>query len=99
MLDKNVFNQPEFIEYINANYYAVKFNAEGNETIDFEGKKYANPNFDPNKSGRNGTHEFTIKLKVRGYPSMYIFDINAQNSKVIVGYKSSEAILSELKNG
>ena len=31
MLDKNTFQNPDVVEYVNENYYAVKFNAEGNK--------------------------------------------------------------------
>ena len=29
MLDKNTFQNADVVKYVNANYYAVKFNAEG----------------------------------------------------------------------
>ena len=38
MLDKETFQDVEVIDYINKNYYAVKFNAEGNTTVNFKGK-------------------------------------------------------------
>ena len=43
MLDRNTFKNPDVIEYINANYYAVKFNAEGDETVNFKDKTYLTP--------------------------------------------------------
>ena len=33
MLDKNTFQNKDVADYINKNYYAVKFNAEGNDEI------------------------------------------------------------------
>ena len=33
MLDKNTFHNADVVKYVNANYYAVKFNAEGNESV------------------------------------------------------------------
>ncbi len=35
LMDKNTFSNPEIVDYINNNYYAVKFNAEGNEKVKF----------------------------------------------------------------
>ena len=43
MLDKNTFQTKEVSEYINANYYAVKFNGEGNTTLNYKGRKFSNP--------------------------------------------------------
>ena len=52
------------IKYVNENYYAVKFNAEGNEKIEFQGYEFSNPNFDPAKTRRrNSSHEFTRALR------------------------------------
>ena len=50
MLDKNTFGNKSVANYINAHYYAVKFNAEGNEILTFKGKRYENPNYDPKKA-------------------------------------------------
>jgi len=35
LMDKNTFSNPEIVDFINKNYYAVKFNAEGNQTVSF----------------------------------------------------------------
>jgi thioredoxin-related protein len=97
MLDKNTFQTKEVADFINATYYPVKFNAEGNTEVNFKGKKYSNPGFDASRKGRNSTHEFTAFLKVEGYPSMYVLDKKADIAKVIVGYYQPEQLLSELK--
>ena len=98
MLDKNTFQTKEFSEFINANYYAVKFNGEGNTEVNYKGKKYSNPSYDPNRKGRNSMHEFTGFLKVEGYPSMYVLDKSGEIAKVIVGYYQTEQLLTELKS-
>ena len=98
MLDKNTFQTKEFSEFINANYYAVKFNGEGNTEVNYKGIKYSNPGYDPNRKGRNSMHEFTGFLKVEGYPSMYVLDRSGEIAKVIVGYYQTEQLLTELKS-
>ena len=35
LLEKNTFQNPDVSRYISENYYAVKFNAEGTEEIEF----------------------------------------------------------------
>lgn len=96
MLDKNTFTDPNVIEHINKNYYAVKFNAEGNEEISYKGKNFSNPGFNENRKGRNATHEFTMFLRIPGYPSMVIFNEQSEVSNVIVGYNAPTQLLERL---
>jgi thioredoxin-related protein len=96
MLDAQVFNQPQFIELINKNYYAVKFNGEGNEAVNFKGVKYSNPGYDPSRSGRNAMHEFTGFLQVKGYPSLYVLNEKGDQQNVIVGFRTADQLIAEL---
>jgi thioredoxin-related protein len=96
MLDKNTFQTTEVSEYINKNFYAVKFNGEGNEVVNHQGKKYTNPNFNPEKKGRNSIHQFTEFLKLEGYPSMFVVDAKGKILKVIVGYYQPTQLIEEL---
>ena len=50
MLDKNTFTNKDLITFVNANYYAVKFNAEGNESVNYKNRLFENPNYDPAKA-------------------------------------------------
>jgi len=97
MLDKNTFQTKEFSEYISKNYYAVKFNAEGNSEVTYKGVKYTNPKFDATRKGRNAVHDFTMYLKVQGYPSMYILDSKGEVKSPIVGYHTPEQLLPLIK--
>jgi thioredoxin-related protein len=75
----------------------VKFNAEGNEKITFNKKKYSNPDFVAGQKGRNGTHQFTNFLNLEGYPTMIILDKKGAISKNVVGYRTAEQLLAEIK--
>jgi len=97
MLDQNTFHDPEVVKYISDNYYAVKFNAEGNSEVTYKGKKYTNPQYDANRKGRNGMHEFTGFLGVRAYPSMMVFDAKGEVKAPIVGYYQPAQLLEALK--
>ena len=97
MLDKNTFQAPDVAAYVNANYYAVKFNAEGNSEVNYKGQKFTNPNHDPGRAGRNSVHEFTMLLKVQGYPSMFIIDSKGELKAPIVGYRTPEQLLPLIK--
>lgn len=96
MLDKNTFSDAAIVDIVSKNYYAVKFNAEGNETINFNGVKYTNPKYVVGKTGRNGMHEFTSYLKVKGYPTMYIFEASGEIKSNILGYRTAEQLKAEI---
>lgn len=96
MLDKNTFVDAAIVEIVSKNYYAVKFNAEGNGSMTYKGIKYANPNYNADKKGRNSVHEFTSFLKVQGYPTMYIFDSNGEVKSNILGYRTAEQLKAEI---
>ena len=97
MLDQNTFQDKAISDYLTANYYAVKFNAEGNSSITYRGVIYTNPGFDSNRKGRNSAHDFTKFLKVAGYPSMYIIDKRGEVQEPIVGYRTPDELLPILK--
>jgi thioredoxin-related protein len=44
VMDKETYGNDNVVSYINENYYAVKFNAESKEAVEFAGKKY---NYNP----------------------------------------------------
>lgn len=97
MLDKNTFHDASVVSFINDNYYAVKFNAEGNSVVNYKGKKYSNPQFVADRKGRNAIHEFTLFLKVQAYPSMMVFDAKGEVKEPIVGYHTPQQLLEVLK--
>ena len=102
LLDRNTFQNPDVARYISEFYYAVKFNAEGTEKIQFFEKTFANPNHDPNRKGRNATHQFTQFLGVRGYPTIVFLSENGDPIMPVVGYKTPqqlELFLKMIKQG
>lgn len=99
MLDQQTFNVSSVAAHLNRYFYAVKFNAEGNEEVTFNKKKYKNPNYDPAKANtRNSSHELVANLKVKGYPSMFIIDEKGQVKQEIVGFRPADELTQELIN-
>ena len=93
LMDKNTFGNPDIIRIINENYYAVKFNAEGNETVKFMDKVFTNPNFDSTKTQRrNSSHQFTRFLGVSAYPSTLFFDSDMNYLTPVRGYLNPKQI-------
>ncbi len=102
LLDKNTFQNPDVSSYISEHYYAVKFNAEGQEEINFYDQKFSNPNYDIDRKGRNATHQFTQFLGVKGYPTMVFLSENGAPIMPLVGYQKPrqlELFLKMIKQG
>ena len=102
LLDKKTFGNPDVSRYIYQNFYAVKFNAEGNEEIFFYDKKYLNTNYNPNRKGRNSTHDFTKFLGIRGYPTIVFFSEDGDPIMPLTGYfnvRQIEPYLKMIKRG
>lgn len=98
MLDKNTFANKDLVKYVNDKFYAVKFNAEGNEKVTYKEHTYSNPDYDPNKATtRNSVHEFTMALGVRAYPTMIIFDEKGDLLFPITGYYSASQLEPMIK--
>ncbi|MBK7959044.1 MAG: DUF255 domain-containing protein [Bacteroidetes bacterium] len=82
-MDKATYENPKIIANINKNYYAVKFNAEREEDVEYMGKMYKMP-----QTGGRATHELAVYM-LQGqmsYPSTLI--LNDDNSIIqnIPGY-------------
>jgi len=98
MLDKNTFQNQDVADYVNAHYYAVKFNAEGNEVINYNGKVYKNPNYNPKLANkRNSAHELARYFQVQAYPTIVFLDEKANVIFPLRGYKTPQKIEIYLK--
>ncbi len=97
LLDRNTFTNKDVINYLNKNFYSVKFNAEGTEEVTYNGFTYTNPRYQEGRKGRNGTHQFTSALKVTGYPSLAYFDENGKFIQAVAGYRTPQQLEIFLK--
>lgn len=87
-MDAGTFSNKEVVDYINENFYAVKFDAETKRTVTFAGHTFET-------EGR--TNGLAIALKVSGYPTTVYFD---EELKLVVqrpGYLNAKEMLSMLK--
>jgi thioredoxin-related protein len=86
-MDATTFTNPEIINYINNNYYAVKFDAETKENIKLNGKEYK---FVP--SGSRGYNELAAEI-MRGqmsYPTTVYMNENLEVIFPVPGYMSAQ---------
>lgn len=82
-MDKETFQNPMIAEYINANYIAIKFNAEQRGDIEFMGETYKWV-----KGGRKGYHTLATNLtKGRlSYPTVVFMDEDKKVIQAIPGF-------------
>jgi thioredoxin-related protein len=93
-MDASTFTNPVIVEYMNENFYAVKFNAERKDTVAFKGKDYYNTN----PAGSRASHQLAQELLAgrMSYPSYIFLDESANKMTVVPGYRKApefEAIL------
>lgn len=90
-MDATTYTDPEVIKYLNKNYYAVRLDAETNETFYFNGHEFRKSN--PGEKG--STNELASSL-LDGkllYPTTIYFDEKFQRLSVAPGYVSAQDLL------
>lgn len=97
MMMANTFTNPDLIDYVNKNFYAVKFDAESPDAITFKGTTYDNPDYDPNRRGRNGVHKFSRFMRVQAYPTIVYLDEDLNLLTADAGYKTPQQLELFLK--
>jgi thioredoxin-related protein len=86
-MDKNTFQHPQISKELAKNYYAVKFNAEQKENIEFAGQTFKFV-----AQGKRGYHEFAIALTNNklSYPTVVFLDEKLQMIQPIPGYQEAK---------
>jgi len=94
VMDKQTFTNPEVVDYLNANFHVVKFNAEQKADIQLKGKTYKWVN-----SGRRGVNMLAHELLNGrlGYPSLVYLDGNLNKIRSSPGFKKPDQLLAELR--
>lgn len=93
-MDETTFSDPAVAQYLNDNYYPVKFNAEQQDDIVFNNKTYSF-----RKNGARGYHELAAELlnSRLSFPTVVFMDEGLQVIQPIPGYLEAlklEAILN-----
>lgn len=97
MMNQTTFQDPTVVEYVNKNYYAIKFDAEGPKTVEFKGSIFKNEGYDPNKTGRNSTHDLTRAIApVNGriaYPTIVYMNEDFQIVTPVQGFQKTPQLM------
>jgi len=88
-MEKDTYSKEELAKYINKNFYAVKFNAEQKESIEFDGHTFKFV-----ASGRRGVHELAAALTNNklSYPTTVFMDEENRIIQPIAGYLDAKAM-------
>jgi thioredoxin-related protein len=85
-------------DYVNKNYYAVKFNGEGNDVITFNGNTFKNPGYQASRANsRNSAHQLASYLQISAYPTIVFFDEKGAVIAPIRGYQTPPQLELYLK--
>jgi thioredoxin-related protein len=89
-MDKDTFQNPEVSKYMQENFYMVKFDAEGKEPIEFDGKT-----FEYVPSGRRGYHQLAAALLNNrlSYPTVVFLDENMKMLSPVPGYQKVQPFM------
>lgn len=90
-MDATTFMDDKVATYMNANFYAVKFNAESKDTVKFRGTNFV---FKPEFK----SHELAISMmnKQMSYPTYIFLDETFNLLAPVQGYMAAESIMPVL---
>ena len=93
-MDQSTFKDSAVVATMNANFYAVKLNAEQKESIFWRDME-----FKWIEGGRNGFNSLALELLDRqmSFPSFVMLDKEFARISISPGYKEPPALLKELK--
>ncbi|MEM6641538.1 MAG: DUF255 domain-containing protein [Bacteroidota bacterium] len=94
VMDRETYGQADIAEYINKNFYPVKFNAEQKASVSFRGHT-----FNYVSQGRRGVHELAAALTSNrlSYPTTVFLDEELRILQPIPGYLRPEQMDPILK--
>lgn len=91
-MEKDTYGNGKVAAYINEHYYAVKFNAESKETVDFNGKKYGY-----NSSMKTNDLALLLSFGDRSYPNTIFLGSLNERPAPLAGYLKPKEIEAPLR--
>lgn len=85
VMERNTFSNPDVIEYVNKNYYAVRLNAEGKKEVSLG-------DFTTTEQG------VASAFNVNSYPTIVFLEKDFKTFTPQPGYREPQQFLSDLKN-
>ncbi len=91
-LDATTYKDSKVVDYINKNFYAVKFNAEMKDNLTFNGTSYS---YDATK--RVNTLSQILMANSTGYPTTTFLDEKLNVLSAVPGYQNADMMQNILK--
>ncbi|MCX8524167.1 thioredoxin fold domain-containing protein [Chryseobacterium formosus] len=91
IMDKKTYGHAVISEFLNENYYPVKFDAEDKRTFEIFGRKFSNENTS-HKRGKNSLHEFTQFMNVNAVPTTVFLDETGRPITMLQGELSAKEL-------
>ncbi len=94
-MDQSTFQDPDVINMLNEHFYAIKFDAEQKNPIDFMGHTFEYESL----SGTRGVHMLAYSLTAGelAYPTFIMLDEDIARIRVSPGFKDTKEVLKELE--
>jgi len=90
-MDKSTFNNPTIAQLINEHFYAVKFDSDSNDTVNFSGRIFSNPDYN-DKKVKTGLHQFAKFMNISTIPTMVFLDEKAMPITNLMGALSAKDV-------
>jgi len=89
-MDAGTFTDPVIVDYMNKHFWAVKLDAENQDTIDVNGQQYVSTN----PGGKRASHQLAVALLngKMSYPSFAFLDDNVKLITVLPGFNPPEKL-------
>lgn len=91
LMEKQTYNHPEIAKIINESFYAVKFESDGNETVNFMGHKFTNPDY-KGKQVKSNLHQFSRYMNINMIPTMVFLDEKTDPITSLSGYLKAREV-------
>lgn len=89
-MEKHTYGHSVISEFLNSNYYPVKFDAEETKDIEAFGRTFKNPNTEKKRKGN--FHEFTSYMNVSALPSAIFLDEKGDPITILQGELSAKEL-------
>lgn len=90
-MNKTTFSNPIISKLINDHFYAVKFDCDSNEVVNFFGRTFSNPDFNTKKPKPNW-HQFAKFMNITTTPTMVFLDEKAMPITNLMGALSAKDV-------
>lgn len=80
-MEKHTYNHPVIADYLNENYYPVKFDSESKIVVNIYGKIFENTS----ETSKNKMHDFTKFMNVNAVPSIVFLDEQSKPITILQG--------------